>query len=121
MVQGFGPEGLGSIPDAVKDPPSAYGVHAHKIHGSKSPMVSFQQFAVSVVSGENFPPFQRHIKIGEVEMDGAAIYCREVEVRLLLLKYRPPYSGIMYPFLPQTLFEVWPLNGHKTTKATTVE
>ena len=39
-----------------------------------------------VVSEENFPPLQEHIKIVEVEMDGAAIYRREAEIRLLYFK-----------------------------------
>ena len=38
MASSFKPESPGSIPDAVKDPPSACGVHAHKICGSESPM-----------------------------------------------------------------------------------
>ena len=35
MAGGFGPEGPGSIPDTSKDPPSACGARARKIHGSR--------------------------------------------------------------------------------------
>ena len=37
-------------------------------------------------------------------MDGAAIYRREEEIGLLLLKNRPPNSGVTYPlcFKPST-------------------
>ena len=69
LVSGFKPEGPGSIPDAAKDPPSACSLRAHKIYGSKSPMIGHYQFTM----GENFPPFQRHIKIVEVEVDGVLL------------------------------------------------
>ena len=35
MASSFGPEGASSIPNATKDPPSASGVRAHKIHVPK--------------------------------------------------------------------------------------
>ena len=38
-VSGFRLEGPGLIPDTAKDPLSACGVCAHKIHSSESPMV----------------------------------------------------------------------------------
>ena len=59
-------------------------VSACKIRGSGSPVVVHQQFTMGVISGKNFPPFQRRIKIGEVVMDGAAIYRRKAEIGLLL-------------------------------------
>ena len=46
---------------------------------------------------ENFPPFQRHIEIVEVEMDGAAIYRRDAETRLLPLLIGPSLAGVAYP------------------------
>ena len=39
MASGFGPEGPGSIPDTIKDPPIACGVNARKIRCSESPVV----------------------------------------------------------------------------------
>ena len=68
MVLGFGLEGPGSIPHATtKDPPITWGVCAHKTYSFESPMVSRQQFTMGVLSEKNFPPFQRHIKIEEVD------------------------------------------------------
>ena len=61
MASGFRPEGLALIPDTAKDPPSACGVRAHKIHDSESPMVDCQQFTNRFVSGKKFPPFQIYI------------------------------------------------------------
>ena len=71
MASDFGTKG--SNPDVTKDPPSACGVRARKIRGSEFPEVGHWQFAIDVISRRNFPPFQRHIKIMEVEMDVAAI------------------------------------------------
>ena len=84
MASSFGPEGPDLIPDAAEDPPSVFGVHARKIRGSKSSIVGRQHFTMGVVYGENFPPFQRHIKIVKVEGDGVAIYRKEVEIGLPL-------------------------------------
>ena len=39
MALSFRFKGLGLIPDAAKDSPSACGLYARKIRGSKSPMV----------------------------------------------------------------------------------
>ena len=96
MVLSFGPEGPGLIPDAAKDPPSTCSVCTRKICGSERPAVGHKQFTMDVVSGENFPPFHRHIV-----MDGAAIYHCKAEIGLLLLKNRPPYSGVMYLLCPK--------------------
>ena len=97
MAPGFGLEGPGLIPDAGKDPQSAFGVRASKIRCFGSPLVSCQQFTKDVVSGENFSAFQKHIKIVEVEMDCAAIYRnREAEIGLLLMQNRPPFSRVTY-------------------------
>ena len=78
MTLGQVPEIPVLITDVTKDPPSACGVRAFKIHGSKSPVVGLQQFAMDVVSVESLRPFQRQIKIAEdrwtIEMDDAAIY-----------------------------------------------
>ena len=49
------------------------------------------------VVSKNFPPFQRHTKIVEVEMDDAAIYRREAEIGLLPLYNGPRISGVTYP------------------------
>ena len=49
---------------------------------------------MSIAFGENFLPFQRHIKI--VEMDGAAIYYTEAEIGLLPLKNWSRISGVTY-------------------------
>ena len=77
MASGFGLED--TVPFQM--PPKTHLVHAVyglvKIVGSGSPVVCRYQFTMVVVSGENFPPFRRHIKIGEMEMDGATI-CRTV-------------------------------------------
>ena len=40
MASDFRSELQSSIPDATKDPPSSFGVCAHKICGSESPVVS---------------------------------------------------------------------------------
>ena len=85
MSSSFGPEGQCSIPNAAKDPPSKCGVLARKIRGSESPVVGRLQFTMGVVSGKNFPHFQIHLEIVEVEMNGSAIYRREAEIRLLSL------------------------------------
>ena len=73
MGSGFEPVGPSQILDAQTH--RACGVLAHKIHGSENPAFGRYQFTMGVLSGENFSPFQRHIKIVNVEMDGAAI-CR---------------------------------------------
>ena len=49
MASGLGPEGPGSIPDAIKNSPSASDVRARK-----SPVVGHSQFTMGVVPGENF-------------------------------------------------------------------
>ena len=67
MTSAFGPEGPGSISDTTKDPPSARGVRARKIRVSESSVVGRLQFTMGVVSGKNFPLFQRHIKIEKVD------------------------------------------------------
>ena len=85
MALGFGLKGQGLIPDAAKDPLSACSVCAHKICGSESPVVGLQQSTMGVVSGENFPPFERYTKFVEVEMDGADICLKEAEIELLPL------------------------------------
>ena len=64
MLSGFGQESPGSILGTAKDPPSACGVRARKIRGSKSPVVRRYQFTVS---GKNSPPIQRRIKIEGVD------------------------------------------------------
>ena len=52
---------------------------------------------MGVVSGKNFPPFQRHIKIEEVD-DGWCRYLSHNEAEIgLLLKNRPHNSGVTYP------------------------
>ena len=98
MVSSFGPEGTGSIPNAAKDPPSKCGVLARKIRGSESPMVGRKQFTMGVVSGKNFPPFQRHIKIEEVD-DGWCFHLsyNVAEIGFLLLKNKPHNSGERIP------------------------
>ena len=63
MASGIGSEGPGSIPDAARDPLSACGARARKFCGSESAVAGRLQFTMGVVSGGNFPPFQRHIKI----------------------------------------------------------
>ena len=65
MASDFGQKGL--IPDAVKNPPIACDVRARKIGDSKGPVVGRQQFTMGFVSGENFSPFQRHVKTEERE------------------------------------------------------
>ena len=52
---------------------------------------------MGVDSEESLLPFQRHIKIVEVKMDGAVIYRSEAEIELQLLQNRPPFSGVIYP------------------------
>ena len=47
-------------------------------------------------SGENVSPFQRHIKIVEVEMYGAAICHTEEKIVLLPLKNGSRISGVTY-------------------------
>ena len=42
-------------------------------------------------------PFRDLSKLCRWTMDGAAIYRREAEIGLLLLKNRPPNSGVTYP------------------------
>ena len=82
-------------------PPKAYRMHeVYMLVKSVVPKVPW-----SVASGlpwvlsleKNFFPFHRHIKIVDVEMDGAAIYYCEAEMGLLLLQNRPPISGVTYP------------------------
>ena len=94
----FGLEDPGSIPDTAKNPPSKCGVLARKIRGSESPVVGRQQFTMGVVSGKNLLPFQRHIKIEEVD-DGWCCHLsyNEAEIGLLLLKNRPTNSEVTYP------------------------
>ena len=97
MASSFGPEGPSSIPDAAKDPSSKCGVLAHKIRGSESPVVGRQQFTMGIVSGKNFPPFQRHIKIEEVDDEWCChLSYNEAEIGLLLQKNRPHITGVTY-------------------------
>ena len=73
MESGFGNEGPVPIPEATQDSPSACGECSCKIHNSESPVDGLQQFTTGVVSGENFNPLQKQIKVVEVGMDDAAI------------------------------------------------
>ena len=82
MASGFGPEGPGSISDTKEDPPSAYGVLTLKIRGSESPLIGPQQFTTGIVTGKNFSPFKRHIKIEGKEMDAVVIYRRKAGIGL---------------------------------------
>ena len=79
-------------------PLSACRVRARKIRDSESPMVGRQQFTMGVVSEKNFPPFQRYIKIEEVD-DGCCCHLsyNEAEIGLLLLKNSPHTSEVTYP------------------------
>ena len=48
--------------------------------------MNFLNITMDVVSGKkNYLPGQRHIKIVEVEIDGAVIYFQETEIGLLTL------------------------------------
>ncbi|GFX98855.1 hypothetical protein TNCV_1504311 [Trichonephila clavipes] len=60
------PEGLGSMPDATKYPPSTHGARAR-------PKVSWNESRVQG-TGEYFPPLQLHANIVEAEIGGVAIY-----------------------------------------------
>ena len=63
----------GSITDATRDSPSACGVRARKIRGSKSPWSAVSSL-LWVLSLEKMSlPCQKPIKIVEVEIDGDAI------------------------------------------------
>ncbi|GFV45160.1 hypothetical protein TNCV_4398901 [Trichonephila clavipes] len=64
------PECLGSIPSAIKYPPSTHGVRAREISGSES----FMGCITSAGDWRMFPPLQSHGKIVEVEIVGVAIY-----------------------------------------------
>ena len=97
MASGLRPEGPGSILSTAKDSPSTCGVRDRKTSGSESPMVGRQQFTTGIVSAENLPPFQRHIRIVEMEMVSAAIFHTEAEIGLLPLKNGPLISGVTYP------------------------
>ena len=83
MASGFVPEGPGSIPDTAKDPSSACGVRARKIHGSESSVVGRKQFTTGFVSGKISLPFRNISKLRRWTMDGAAIYRRQAEIHLL--------------------------------------
>ena len=73
-------EGPGSIPDATKDPMSAYGARACKIHDFESLEVDFYQFTMGVISGESFPPLQRQFSITEVGIEGDVIYRQRIKL-----------------------------------------
>ena len=81
MVSGFGTEGKGSIQDATKDLHSECCVRAHNFRGGECPVVAQQQLTVLTLS-ETY-------KIVEEEMVGAAIFGKEVEIELPLLKNWP--------------------------------
>ncbi|GFU83535.1 uncharacterized protein TNCV_4217951 [Trichonephila clavipes] len=64
------PEGLGSMPDVTKYPPSTQGYMRVKSVGLE---VLWAESRVQG-TGEYFPPLQFHGLIGEVEIGGVAIY-----------------------------------------------
>ena len=53
---------------------------------------------MDIASKENFLSCQRHIKIEDVEIDGAAIYRQEAKIGLLPLKNGPRFLEVTYPF-----------------------
>ena len=75
MASSYRPVGQRLILDDIDDPTSAFSVSAHKICDSESAGVSCLPWVF--VLGKIFYPCERHIKIVEAEIDGAAIYRQE--------------------------------------------
>ena len=100
IASGFGPEV--QIQDATKDPLSAYGVRARKICGSESPVVPVSSLPWVLSLEKISLPCQKHVKIAEVEMDGAAIYRQEAEIP----KFQNPLlrSNVTFCFKPYKRF-----------------
>ena len=73
---------------------------------------------MSVVTGENFPPLQRQIKIAEVETDGVAV-CRK-RLKLDSCHVYGPHFSTDIPFALNPIamqYRTWPPKCHKTTSS----
>ena len=88
--------GMGSIPDTAKDHPRACGDVLENAVILKVPWPVASSLPWVLSLEKNFLPFRDISKLRRWTKDGAAIYCTEAEIGLLLLKNRPPNAGVTY-------------------------